>query len=82
VVGAWAARYLALLISVIGIPKDGDDRLFHCIYEACHDETIWEEGVAAKLLEGYYCKMFHHYHMLILIVPRLGGCANQCPLLF
>jgi len=57
VVGAWAARYLALLISVIGIPKDGDDSLFHRIYEACLDETIWEEGVAAKLLEGNDCKM-------------------------
>jgi hypothetical protein len=47
---------LALLISLIGLPKDGDEKLFHRIYKACDNNTIWEEGVAAKLMNGYECK--------------------------
>ena len=57
--GAWAARYLALLISLIGLPKDGDERLFSRIYKACSNNTIWKVGTAAKLMNGYDCKFVH-----------------------
>jgi len=54
--GAWAARYLALLISLIGLPKNGDEKLFSRIHKACDNNTIWEDGAAAKLMSGYECK--------------------------
>ncbi|RDW57752.1 hypothetical protein BP5796_12553 [Coleophoma crateriformis] len=52
---AWAARYLALIIFVIGLPKNGDEKLFHRIYKACSNKTIFNHGVVDKLLEGYEC---------------------------
>jgi hypothetical protein len=45
-----------MLISVIGIPKGGilgDEKLFHDIYKACDNESIWGDGVAAQLMNGY-----------------------------
>ncbi|KUJ24005.1 uncharacterized protein LY89DRAFT_727055 [Mollisia scopiformis] len=53
--GAWAARYLAMLIDMIGLPKDGDEALFHRLYKACDNATILDESVAARLMEGYDC---------------------------
>ncbi|KAK7993632.1 hypothetical protein PG989_007013 [Apiospora arundinis] len=51
--GAWAARYLALLIGIIGLPKDGDARLYNRIYKACDRDSIVTREVAQELLKGY-----------------------------
>ncbi|KAF8850951.1 hypothetical protein BDZ45DRAFT_679467 [Acephala macrosclerotiorum] len=55
--GAWAARYLAYLISFIGgLPKaDADETLWCRIFKACDNKIIWEDGVAEKLMVGYDC---------------------------
>ncbi|KAH8590660.1 hypothetical protein B0O99DRAFT_691438 [Bisporella sp. PMI_857] len=53
--GAWAARYLAMLIDLIGLPKDGDERLFHRLYKACSNSSIFKKGATERLLDGYDC---------------------------
>lgn len=55
--GAWAARYLALLINLIGLPKDGDEGLFYSLYKACDNGSIFVESVLQDLLLGYKCKL-------------------------
>jgi uncharacterized protein (DUF2235 family) len=55
--GAWAARYLAKIIELVGLPKDGcDQRFFHHLYKACDNGTIFNTAVSQKLLEGYDCQ--------------------------
>lgn len=46
-----------MLINVIGLPKDGDAKLFHDVYKACDKGTMFDTGVAEKVLEGYECKL-------------------------
>jgi hypothetical protein len=77
--GAWAARYLALLISLIGLPKDGDERLFSRIYKACNNNTIWKEGVAAKLMNGYDCKFVHPTIATSSHHPQTGEMSESTP---
>ncbi|KAK7959653.1 uncharacterized protein PG986_004507 [Apiospora aurea] len=51
--GAWAARYLAMLIDVLGLPRDGDERLYNTLYKACHRDTIITQEAAQQMLQGY-----------------------------
>ncbi|KAK8029858.1 hypothetical protein PG993_011149 [Apiospora rasikravindrae] len=51
--GAWAARYLAMLIDVLGLPRDGDERLYNMLYKACHRDTIITREAAEQMLQGY-----------------------------
>ncbi|KAK9772948.1 putative Tle1 phospholipase domain-containing protein, partial [Seiridium cardinale] len=53
--GAWAARYLAMLIDITGLPKDGDEHFFHELYKACDKGFILNEELGAKLSQNYEC---------------------------
>ena len=44
-----------MLIDLVGLPKDGDERLFHRLYKACNRGIIYKRSCAAELLEGYEC---------------------------
>lgn len=45
-----------MLIDLIGLPKDGDERLFNRLYKACSDQSIVKKGAVVELLDGYDCK--------------------------
>ncbi|KAH7358977.1 hypothetical protein B0T11DRAFT_285502 [Plectosphaerella cucumerina] len=47
--GAWAVRYLAQLIHSVGLPKNGDQRLFHRLYK--EDDSVLDPASAAKIIE-------------------------------
>ena len=48
IAGAWAARYLAKLIELVGLPKDGGDQRFsHDLYKACGDGSIFDDANTA-----------------------------------
>ncbi|KAH7196378.1 uncharacterized protein B0J16DRAFT_408120 [Fusarium flagelliforme] len=47
--GAWAARYLALIISLIGLPEYGDNEFFHLLYKECKNNPILKRPKAQKL---------------------------------
>ncbi|KAK6836555.1 hypothetical protein PG987_007050 [Apiospora arundinis] len=51
--GAWAARYLAMLINAVGLPKDGDEHLYSLLYKACHKNSMLTRDAAQQLLQGY-----------------------------
>ncbi|KAH7004790.1 hypothetical protein EDB82DRAFT_471533 [Fusarium venenatum] len=49
--GAWAARYLALIINVVGLPKQGgDNELFHLLYKECDKNSNFDLRITKKLL--------------------------------
>ncbi|KAL6920579.1 hypothetical protein ACHAP8_007402 [Fusarium lateritium] len=49
--GAWAARYLALIISVVGLPEQGgDNEFFHLLYKECDKNPNFDLPVTRKLL--------------------------------
>ncbi|KAH6697453.1 hypothetical protein F5X68DRAFT_197346 [Plectosphaerella plurivora] len=47
--GAWAVRYLAQLIHAAGLPQNGDQRLFHHLYEA--DDSILDPVGVAEMIK-------------------------------
>ncbi|KAI0198835.1 hypothetical protein F4808DRAFT_246452 [Astrocystis sublimbata] len=47
--GAWAARYLAKLIEIIGLPKNGNEKHFNLLYKACDNNSIFDKDLAAHL---------------------------------
>ncbi|RGP72515.1 hypothetical protein FSPOR_2726 [Fusarium sporotrichioides] len=49
--GAWAARYLAQIISVLGLPKRGDDRFFHLLDKHCDKDPRFISPVGPELLD-------------------------------
>jgi len=58
-IGAWAARYLALLINRLGgLPKDADDFPYSQLYKACDNKSIWKDGVAEVLMKEHERKSF------------------------
>ncbi|KAK7911904.1 hypothetical protein PG985_014385 [Apiospora marii] len=52
---AWAARYLAKLIEVVGLPERGDGKLYKRLYNVCRKDSIITHEVAQELLDGYNC---------------------------
>jgi hypothetical protein len=61
-----------MLIDLIGLPKDGDERLFNRLYKACSNRSIFKKGATVELLEGYDSK----YTALSLLI-RLYGLTLQ-----
>ncbi|KAK8112838.1 hypothetical protein PG984_013364 [Apiospora sp. TS-2023a] len=51
--GAWAARYLAIVIDMIGLPKHGDEHLYNAIYKACHKNSSITRESSQQLLQDY-----------------------------
>ncbi|GKU07189.1 hypothetical protein FLAG1_10113 [Fusarium langsethiae] len=49
--GAWAARYLAQIISVLGLPERGDNRFFHLLDKHCDKDPRFQSPVGPELLE-------------------------------
>ncbi|KEY72245.1 hypothetical protein S7711_00244 [Stachybotrys chartarum IBT 7711] len=51
--GAWAARYLAMLIDNVGLPKDGDEDFYIQMYRACDKELIPDQQKWTVPLQDY-----------------------------
>ncbi|CAG1986325.1 hypothetical protein QX201_002003 [Fusarium graminearum] len=47
--GAWAARYLAQIISVLGLPKRCDNNFFHLLDKQCDKDPTFQSPVDPKL---------------------------------
>ncbi|KAK3989330.1 hypothetical protein QBC44DRAFT_370070 [Cladorrhinum sp. PSN332] len=54
--GAWAARYLAKIIELVGLPKNGDEKFFRALYKACDKEYLFSNPeTKTALVKGYEC---------------------------
>ena len=53
--GAWAARYLAKIVEIAGLPKNGDEKFFHDLYKACDSGSIFNK-TTKNLFKGYECQ--------------------------
>ncbi|KAK6723183.1 hypothetical protein SNK04_002035 [Fusarium graminearum] len=54
--GAWAARYLALIIEAIGLPEQSDNhKFFHLLYQECDKNPNFESTVTPEL-EKFACE--------------------------
>lgn len=51
--GAWAARYLAKLIEIVGLPKNADAKFYNLLYNACQNDSVIHQGVAQRLLQDH-----------------------------
>lgn len=46
-----------MILHVVGLPRHGDERFFHLLYKACHDNIgpALDKTAIAKVLNGYGC---------------------------
>ncbi|KAK4177080.1 hypothetical protein QBC36DRAFT_372484 [Triangularia setosa] len=54
--GAWAARYLAKLIHLVGLPVKPDGRFYKKVYKACKHDRVCDLEYVRKLRERYGCQ--------------------------
>ncbi|KAK0744875.1 hypothetical protein B0T21DRAFT_94333 [Apiosordaria backusii] len=54
--GAWAARYLAKLIHLVGLPGKRDERFYKKVYKACKSRKVCDPGHVGSLKDRYECK--------------------------
>jgi hypothetical protein len=59
--GAWAARYLALIISVIGLPKWADSNFFTLLDKHCDRDPSFQSVFCPELLEYDSKFLANHY---------------------
>lgn len=59
--GAWAARYLSMLIHIAGLPQDGDEHFFRRLYEI--DASILDPEAIASIVRGYKCRCLGHFSL-------------------
>ncbi|KAI1068204.1 hypothetical protein LB507_004237 [Fusarium sp. FIESC RH6] len=47
---SWAARYLSLILSVVGLPVHGDNEFFHALYKECKKNPEFEAPITQVVL--------------------------------
>ncbi|RBR07262.1 uncharacterized protein FIESC28_10761 [Fusarium coffeatum] len=48
---AWAARYLSLILSIVGLPVHGDNEFFHALYRECKENPNFESFITQILVD-------------------------------
>ncbi|KAG9508114.1 hypothetical protein J7337_001675 [Fusarium musae] len=67
--GAWAARYLAMIIGCLGLVRDGDTEFFKRLYDVCKKDPYLAEANKDELRHNYrYVK--YSFHALALHETR------------
>ncbi|PTD13366.1 hypothetical protein FCULG_00004486 [Fusarium culmorum] len=66
--GAWAARYLAQIINVLGLPKRCDNNFFHLLDKQCDKDPTFQSPVDPKLWK--YDNVKNSFHCLALHEQR------------